>query len=128
MIGSRFWKFSLLACCLVGCSVDAAQTPNNSQVIIHNGFETGQSYLALPLFEQMRYVEGLVDGIFLAPLFGADKERVRIIERCVAGMTNSQIAAMLRKFLDDRPELWHQEAHTLATQMFHDKCPTEIQP
>ena len=43
-------------------------------VQIHNGMGTGQDYLQMPEPERPAYVMGLVNGLFLSPLFGASRQ------------------------------------------------------
>jgi hypothetical protein len=92
-------------------------------VYIHDGFVKGEEFLRMPEVRQRAYAAGIVDGVFLAPLFGAPKSQVSTVERCVEGMSDSQIAAILAKYIRERPARWHEHAHTLAFGALRDSCP-----
>jgi hypothetical protein len=102
---------------------------------IHNGFVTGQEFLEMPPLEQTGYVMGVVDGMQLAPLFGAPRRLhftpkemtpttpTEWVENCVAGMTNFQVVAIFKKYLNDHPEIWHESAHSTAFTALKVSCP-----
>lgn len=71
---------------------------------------------------QRSYVAGALDGMFLAPLFGAPKAKLEWIENCTVGMTDAQIAAMVSKYLTDHPETWHQQAHIAVYAALKAPC------
>ena len=52
-------------------------------VRLPSAFITGQAFAGLPENARTQYVTGLVDGIFVAVLFGASQERVSALERCL---------------------------------------------
>jgi hypothetical protein len=60
---------------------------------------TGQQYLALPANSRAAYVMGLVDGIFIGPLFGASEAAVIAVQDCLKERNNVQIAAILSKYI-----------------------------
>ena len=72
-------------------------------VLIHNGFGTGQDYIKMSSVQKRAYAMGSVNGILLAPLFRAPKEKVQWLELYVENMTDVQIAAILSKYLEDNP-------------------------
>jgi hypothetical protein len=92
-------------------------------VAIHNGFGTGEQYLNMSEPEQRAYAAGTINGILLAPLFGAPKKNLRRIENCVTGMTDSQVAAILTKYLRDNPSRWHETTHTSMYSALMESCP-----
>ena len=96
---------------------------DNDAVVIHNGFITGQQFRDLPDVARKFYAAGIVDGVFLAPLFGASKPRLEWLEGCVVGMTDVQIAAIISKYLDDNPARWHQSVHAAAYSALRQSCP-----
>ena len=92
-------------------------------VRVPNAFMTGQGYLALSDHEQGTYIMGLIDGISIGPLFGASEPRVLGLQSCMQGRNNIQIAAMLIKYIQDRPERWHEGAHSLFYSRMLELCP-----
>jgi hypothetical protein len=101
-----------------------AQVPARDEpVTIHDGFLTGQQFRDLPESARKFYAAGVVDGAFLAPLFGAPKPRLQWLETCAVGMTDIQVAAIILKFLSDNPGRWHQPVHASAYAALLQACP-----
>lgn len=80
-------------------------------VPIQGGFVTGERFLSQTASEQRTYVMGATDGLFLAPLLGAPKDKSVPFEKCIVGMTDTQISAILTKYLREKPEVWHQSVN-----------------
>jgi hypothetical protein len=128
---ARFWLL-LAATVIVGFSI-AGQ--GGDSVSVHNGFIAGQEFRELSERDRCRYAAGLVDGMFLAPLFGAPKRttfkpkqmpptsRAEWLEACVEGMTDTQVAAIISKYLADHPARWHESVGPLAYSALIDSCP-----
>ena len=92
-------------------------------VWVPNAFMTGQEYLALSESSRTAYVMGLLDGIFVGPLFGASEARVKALHNCLQEHNNVQIAAILSKYIQDQPERWHDGAHVLFYSRMLELCP-----
>ena len=90
---------------------------------IHHGFMTGNKFMTLSSDDQSIYAMGLVDGMVLAPMFEAPKAKTKWLETCIEGMTNMQVAAMLRKELESNPGTWHHSAHTAMYRAMLKGCP-----
>ena len=82
-------------------------------VLIHNGFGTGQDYIKMTQSQKRVYAMGAINGILLAPIFGAPKEKLQWFESYIENMTDEQIAAILSKYLQDNPGMWHDGLHIL---------------
>jgi hypothetical protein len=107
-----------------GSGVQTTKPPvNGPDIVIHNGFLTGSQYRSLDANERRFYAAGLVDGMFLAPFYGAPKDRLLSVEACVTGMTTVQVSAILSKQLDDHPESWHESANTVLYGALIERCP-----
>ncbi len=91
-------------------------------VLIHNGFITGNTFRAFDQVSKNVYVTGLVDGILLAPLYGAPKKNLEKIEKCTVGMTGQQIVAILEKYLRGNPERWHHGMHVISYSALGEAC------
>lgn len=92
-------------------------------VVIHNGFVTGEQYLNMSELRQSAYAMGVIDGLFLGPLFEASKTKLSRFERCLEKMTDTQVAAILTRYLQDRPVSWHESAHVAFYNALNDNCP-----
>jgi hypothetical protein len=92
-------------------------------VWVPKAFMSGQQYLALPESRRSAYVMGLVDGIFIGPLFGASEARIKALQSCLQEHNSVQIAAILSKYIQDQPERWHDGAHALFYSRMVELCP-----
>jgi hypothetical protein len=109
-------------------------------VAIHEGFYTGQAFRDSSEGQQNDYAAGLVDGMLLAPLFGAPKRPdfkpkemaptspAEWLENCIQGMTNGQVVAILSKYLVDHPERRHQPAGPILFAALAETCPQPPHP
>jgi hypothetical protein len=94
-----------------------------ADVTIRAGFMKGNEFLALSSREQSTYAMGLVDGMLLAPFFGDPRVKMGWLERCIDGMTNMQVDAMLRKELESNPGTWHYSVNTAMYRAMLEACP-----
>ena len=78
----------------------------------------------MPEAQQEGYAAGLVDGIYLAPFMGAPQENIDIehLHKCFVGMSTRQVAAIIKKFLKEHPEKWHQRLNTEAYYALYAAC------
>ena len=91
-------------------------------VNIQNGFLTGNDYRGLDAISKNMYVTGLIDGMFLAPFYGASEKEVSYLAKCTEGMTASQIRAIFDKYLKNNPEKWHQNMHLIGYNAILGVC------
>ncbi len=91
----------------------------------HNGFLQAREYLDMDEGGQRAYAMGILDGMYLAPWFGApdnDKGLVSLAT-CVEGMKASQVAAIIEKHIRDHPEYWHWDLKDEAYSAMRKACP-----
>jgi len=92
-------------------------------VRLPSGFITGQAFAELPENARTQYVTGLVDGIYVAVLFGASQGRVSALERCLGGQGNKQIGADLMRYIQERPEEQREGVHVIFYRQMIEVCP-----
>jgi Rap1a immunity proteins len=95
--------------------------------LVRSGYLSAGKYLTLKPDMQAVYMAGMIDGIYLAPMFDApdeDKYLVRI-RVCVTDgdLTNTQIAAIVTKYVKKRPDAWRAGANVVAYQALREVCP-----
>jgi hypothetical protein len=90
---------------------------------VQNGFLNGSSYLENPEGARMDYVMGLMDGLFISPLFGASEDAMQRVKDCLYGMNDMQVQAMLDKHISGHPERWHDPAGVLFYRVLLQTCP-----
>jgi len=94
---------------------------------IHNGFLKARDYLEMDSDGQRVYAMGILDGMYLAPFFGApdDGKRLLSLSSCVEGMKASQVVAIVEKYIRDHPEHWHLSLHLEAYSGLRQACPVK---
>jgi hypothetical protein len=109
---------------LIACPMDALP---QGQVRLHRGSMTAREFLDMPQGARKFYVMGLMDGLFLAPMFGApanNKWRIAI-QTCVEGKQVAQLVAIIEKYIKEHPEYWHADAHFEAYNALSRACPAK---
>ena len=91
-------------------------------VTANPGFLTGEKFLKLGERDQASYTLGLMDGYLFAPSFGADQKYLRWIIECIKEKTQTQIAAIFRKYLEQNPEEWDKPANMLMFNALSGKA------
>lgn len=96
-------------------------------IYIKNGFLTAEEFTHMNDQSQHDYAMGVVDGMLLAPLFGAprawnDGQKIGAFGDCVTGMSGKQVAAIMSKFVRDHPERWNESMHTVAFTAMTQAC------
>lgn len=106
----------VLLLCGIAYGVGRAQ----SMVFVPRGFYTGNTYREMPAIGKLAYTTGMIDGLLLARVFGAD---TAWIGKCTDGMQNLQIKAMFDRQLEAKPEQWHQGANQIMKDALLNRCP-----
>lgn len=112
----------LVAIFLIAC-VPGYTTPQKGTVVIAQGFLKGKDYLDLSANEKRAYAMGAINGMLLAPIFAAPKEKVAWLETCTVNMNDEQVAAILTKYIRDHPAEWHYGMNVLSFRAMIDACP-----
>ena len=83
-------------------------------VEIKIGFCTGKDYRTFTEYEKAAYAAGFVNGLTMAPALDAPKDKTKWLEDYFVGMTQPQVAAIIAKYLDDNPGIWHRSLNMLS--------------
>jgi hypothetical protein len=92
-------------------------------VFVHDGFITGQEFRKMSEDLRRSYAMGIIDGMLLAPLFGARTAKTEWIDSCVVGMSDEQVTAIIMKYLERNPARWHERLHTTVYSAMIEACP-----
>jgi hypothetical protein len=87
---------------------------------VAGGSGTAQDYLKLSANEKTAYATGQINGMLLAPFFGAPRERQRWFTDYMSGMNSPQVAEIITKFLNDNPGKWHEPLNVLTYLAIQD--------
>lgn len=113
-----------LLCLLISTSAEwvRAQECQVVRGIIRDGFTSGEECLQLDEISQRLYMRGFIDGLFVSSLVGASEACLSPIAKCLTGVSDSQMAAVLRKWLNTHPEEWHLPCNLVAWRAVEEMC------
>jgi len=70
---------------------------------ISPGFFTAKDYLDMSDTEKRAYVTGQMNGMLVAPFFGAPEENLSWLKTCSGKMSDEQLASILSRYIRDQP-------------------------
>ncbi|HET9525151.1 MAG TPA: hypothetical protein VFO99_03240 [Pyrinomonadaceae bacterium] len=110
---------SLFVALLTLASVDA----NQQRVSIGPGFFTGKDYLDMTDNERRAYSTGAVNGMLVAPFFGAPEDNVNWLKTCTAKLSDEDIAAILTRYIRDNESQWNYNLNVVTFNALRNACP-----
>ena len=72
-------------------------------VKISPGFFTAKDYLDMSDTEKRAYVTGQINGMLVAPFFGAPEENMSWLKTCSGKMSDEELASILTRYIRDQP-------------------------
>lgn len=72
-------------------------------VKISPGFFAAKDYLDMSDTEKRAYVTGQMNGMLVAPFFGAPEENLSWLKTCSAKMSDEQLASLVTRYIRDQP-------------------------
>lgn len=98
--------------------------------VIDPGYLEGSEFVQLDLKAQQQYVDAVVDGMRLAPFFGAydqtyPESRLRALLYCVASW-GSERETVVQNYVHTHPEKLQGSAHLLVYAALLESCRTFI--
>ena len=95
---------------------------NQQTVKISPGFFTPKDYLDMTDTERRAYATGEINGMLVAPLFGASEESLSWLKTCTAKMSDEQIAAILTRYINDQPNQMQANLNVVTFNAMRDAC------
>jgi hypothetical protein len=121
---ARFTRWTL-ALLIFSSPFDVA-VPQESEptAVVWPGFVTAEKYIELSPNQQGVYAAGLIDGMYLAPVFDApNKDKyLTAMRTCLKPMTPTQVAAIITKYAKEHPEKWDMGTNVVAYQALRQAC------
>ena len=75
---------------------------NQQTVKISPGFFTAKDYLEMSDTERRAYVTGQMNGMLVAPFFGAPDENLNWLKTCGSKMSDEELASILTRYIRDQ--------------------------
>jgi hypothetical protein len=91
-------------------------------VTISRGFFTGKDYFEMSETEKRAYATGAINGMLVAPFFGAPEENVSWLKTCSAKMSDEQIAGILTRYLREHPNQMDTNLNVITFNAMRDAC------
>lgn len=110
--------FLLLTFVAIFVAADARQ----ERVTISRGFFTGREYLDMTDTEKRAYATGAVNGMLVAPFFGAPQDRVNWIKNCSARLSDEQTSAILTKYITEQGGQQDTSLNVLTFNAMRQAC------
>jgi hypothetical protein len=95
---------------------------NQQTVKISPGFFTGKDYLDMSDTEKRAYVTGEINGMLVAPFFGAPEENLSWLKTCSGKMSDEQLATILTHFIRDQPNQMQQNLNIVTFNALREAC------
>jgi len=95
---------------------------NQKKVTISGGFFTGKDYLDMAETEKRAYATGGINGMLVAPFFGAPEENLNWLKTCTGKMSDEQIAGILTRFIRDQPNQLELSLNVLTFNAMREAC------
>jgi hypothetical protein len=91
------------------------------RVTISPGFFTGKDYLEMSDTERRAYATGGINGMLVAPFFGAPEDNLSWLKTCSAKMSDEQIAGILTRYIRDQNQT-NTNLNVITFNAMRDAC------
>ena len=95
---------------------------NQQTVKINPGFFSGKDYLDMSDTEKRAYVTGEINGMLVAPFFGAPEENLAWLKTCSAKISDEDLAAILTRFIHDQPSQMQTNLNVVTFNALREAC------
>ena len=95
---------------------------NQQKVKISPGFFIAKDYLDMSDTERRAYVTGEINGMLVAPFFGAPEENLNWLKTCSGKMSDEQLADILARFIRDQPNQMQSNLNVVTFTALRDAC------
>jgi hypothetical protein len=95
---------------------------NRQTVKISPGFFTAKDYLDMSDTERRAYATGGINGMLVAPFFGAPEENLNWLKTCTGKMSDEQIATILTTYIHDQPNQMQLNLNVVTFNAMRDAC------
>jgi len=107
---------------LIALAASVAVYANQQTVKISPGFFSGKDYLDMSDTEKRAYVTGEINGMLVAPFFGAPEENLSWLKTCSARKSDEELAAILSRFIRDQPAQMQTNLNVVTFNALREAC------
>ena len=95
---------------------------NQQTVKISPGFFSGKDYLDMSDTEKRAYVTGEINGMLVAPFFGAPEENLSWLKTCSARKSDEELASILSRFIREQPPQMQANLNVVTFNALREAC------
>jgi hypothetical protein len=95
---------------------------SQQRVTISRGFFTGKDYFEMSETEKRAYATGAINGMLVAPFFGAPEERLMWLKTCTAKMSDEQTASILSNYIANNSSQLSMSLNVVTFNALKDAC------
>jgi hypothetical protein len=95
---------------------------SQQKVAISGGFFTGKDYLEMTDTERRAHVTGAINGMLVAPFFGAPQENLEWLKTCTSRMSDEQLATVLANHIKDQPSNLQLQLNVVTFNAVREAC------
>jgi len=95
---------------------------HQQRVTISAGFFTGKDYLDMTDTERRAYATGGINGMLVAPFFGAPEGNLNWLKTCSAKMSDEQVAGILTRYIREQPNGMDTNLNVITFNAMRDAC------
>ena len=98
---------------------------NQQTVKISPGFFSGKDYLDMSDTEKRAYITGEINGMLVAPFFGAPEENLSWLKSCGARKSDEELAGILARFIREQPTQMQANLNVVTFNALREACKTQ---
>jgi len=91
-------------------------------VTISPGFFTGKDYFEMSETEKRAYVTGSINGMLVAPFFGAPEDRLTWLKTCTTKMSDEQLASIVSNYITNDSKQLNMNLNVVTFNALKDAC------
>ena len=95
---------------------------SQQKVAISGGFFAGRDYLEMSDTERRAYATGAINGMLVAPFFGAPQENLNWLKTCTGKMSDEQLAAVLTNYIRAQPSNMQMNLNVVTFNAIRETC------
>ena len=96
---------------------------SQQKVSIGAGFFSGKDYLDMTDNERRAYATGAINGMLVAPFFGAPEDNLNWLKSCTLKLSDEEIAAILTRYIRDNESQLNLNLNVVTFNALRNACP-----
>ena len=96
---------------------------HQQRVSIGPGFFTGKDYLDMGDNEKRAYATGAINGMLVAPFFGAPEDNMNWLKTCTVKLSDEEIATILTRYIREQESQLSFNLNVLTFNALRNACP-----